>query len=204
MRKLTPWERCACDAFGISDYDRYGKYIDDVYAVQMVRSMIKKKSSKGYKLTNLEKYKSSIMKWANDPDSNGFCIKHGTISTCDGDCDGCIFFNNSSCQSASGWYLVKWLMSESKDDIKLTESEVNFLKQIQDGYICRGSYDLYWSKNKPIYDPNSGLNFPDTEYVALTKYVVNLFHVSFRFMVPGDMYSIDELLKLNIGENDEI
>ncbi len=64
-------------------------------------------------------------------------------------CEEC-FFNDGSDNISCGALKTKWLLSEFKEPVKLTQDEYNFLDLLGDGYLARGENGtLYIYDKKP-------------------------------------------------------
>lgn len=108
-------------------------------------------------MLNAEKYKNEILEKSNVVFDFLISKDRHTIEKCLGVCDNCIFCNiGEHCSNVK----VKWLLSEYKDPIKLTELEHGILEYLlekrQYRFIVRERNDcLYIYKSKPKKEADS-------------------------------------------------
>lgn len=108
-------------------------------------------------MLNAERYKNEILEKSNVVFDFSISKDRHTIEKCLGVCDNCIFFNmGEHCSNVK----VKWLLSEYKEPIKLTELEHGILEYLlekrQYRFVVRErSGIIYVYKSKPKKEADS-------------------------------------------------
>lgn len=143
------------------------------------------------KETNMEHYRGEIEKA-----KFRFGIVDGKVVACNATiCGKCDFFHDESCLQS----VVKWLMSEYKEEPVLTEREKHFVEFVQGGWIARDEkYNtLYWYSDKPTKDANEWQGACFT-WQLNAQPVIHLF--PFITWEDEEPWAVEELRKLKVQE----
>lgn len=108
-------------------------------------------------MLNAERYKNEILEKSNVVFDFSISKDRHTIEKCLGFCDNCIFFNmGEHCSNVK----VKWLLSEYKEPVKLTELEHGILEYLlekrQYRFVVRERNGIIYAyKSKPKKEADS-------------------------------------------------
>lgn len=142
-------------------------------------------------MLNAEKYKDEILK-VKDNEGSFSLTKYNEIrKCCDGSCSDCIFFSGNCYKE-----ILRWLLSEYKEPVELTEDEYYFCKLMKKGYLVRDSIgELQYFFVKPERISNERISngwWGNYTYLSDFEQLKDLF--TFIENDTKELYSIEELL----------
>lgn len=141
-------------------------------------------------MTNLEKYKDEILKILEE---DNFAVVNNKPCYCDKtECEDCYMFDN---ETPCGRMRFIWGFQEYSELPKLTDREHAFCKAVQTGCIAReNDGTLCYFRRRPE-KCEYGWDYSDegNDYVGM-----NLFKLDFSFITEEKLWSIEELLNLEV------
>ena len=153
-------------------------------------------------MINAEKYKDRILEVVSNHEVFGMDTKNNKIDNCSSiNCRDSLFYTFGTI-SEHDVNIIKWLLSEYKDPIKVTRLEYEILKRAKKegfNFIVRNNYgDLYIHETKPI-KPDGSIDWCTTG----KSYELCAFNDLFQFVKFEDeeAISIEEVLKDCIVKN---
>lgn len=153
------------------------------------------------KETNMEHYRGEIETILNKEEVIAISKLDGSIFACNEEvCDKCICSDDRDnriipCDVT----LMRWLMSEYKEEPVLTEREKHFVELVREGWIARDEKHntLYWYSDKPTKDANEWQGACFT-WQLNAQPVIHLF--PFITWEDESPWAVEELRKLKVQE----